>query len=113
MTAALDTIPKMQNPLAFTENGVPVFPVRKNDDDPRGECRSFGTAFFADNSQPLDVRTLPGYSEPEYISGVYFVAAWKNKKPALSAGFFYCRQPGAGSCSSRRASNAPALITAL
>ena len=57
---------KMQNPQAFTENGVPVFRVRKNDDDPRSELQKFWYSFFADNSQPIDVRTLPGYSEPEY-----------------------------------------------
>lgn len=57
---------KMQNPLAFTENGVPVFRVRKNDDDPQSELQKFWYSFFADNSQPIDVRTVPGYSEPEY-----------------------------------------------
>ena len=58
--------PKMRNPLAFTENGVPVFRVRKNDDNPTSPLLMYWYSFFADNSQPIDVRTLPGYAEPEY-----------------------------------------------
>lgn len=66
-TAALPgTTPKMKNPLAFTESGVPVFRVRKNDDDPRSELLKFWYSFFADNRQPIDVRELPGYREPRY-----------------------------------------------
>jgi hypothetical protein len=60
--------PKMQNPLAFTENGVPVFRVRKNDDDPQSPLQKYWYSFFADNRQPIDVRKLPGYDEPEYES---------------------------------------------
>lgn len=68
MTAptAIAAAPQMKNPLAFTENGVPVFRVRKNDDDPKSALQNYWYSFFADNSQPIDVRTLPGYSEPEY-----------------------------------------------
>lgn len=65
-TAQTPTAEKMQNPLAFTETGVPVFRVRKSDDDPRSELQKFWYSFFADNSQPLDVRELPGYREPRY-----------------------------------------------
>lgn len=55
-----------QNPVAFKENGRPVFRVRKNDDDPRSELLKFWYSFYADNSQPIDVRELPGYREPRY-----------------------------------------------
>lgn len=66
MSVPTPTAAQMKNPLAFTENGVPVFRVRKNDEDPQSELQKFWYSFFADNSQPIDVRELPGYREPRY-----------------------------------------------
>lgn len=66
MLDSTPTAAPMKNPLAFTDNGVPVFRVRKNDDDPQSALQKYWYSFFADNSQPIDVRTVPSYSEPEY-----------------------------------------------
>ena len=59
---------QMQNPLAFHVDGVPVYRVRKNDDDPSSTLQKYWYSFFADNSQPIDVRTLAGYTEPQYVT---------------------------------------------
>lgn len=56
----------MSNPVFINVDGVLIYHVRKNDDEPESTIQKFWFSRHHDNRAPVDVRTLPGYDEPEY-----------------------------------------------
>lgn len=57
----------MNNPLFIVVQGQAVFHVRKNDGEPTSPIQNYWYSLRPDNQEPVDVRSLPGYTEPEHL----------------------------------------------
>lgn len=58
---------KLKNPIFAEIGGVPIYHVSKCPGEATSALMGYWYSLRADNGQPVDVRRLSGYKEPEYL----------------------------------------------